>query len=161
MHLFGRPIGDYAFMAFIWAASIFYTVFALTFTPEGRAVPLLVGLPLIALSTIDLLATSETKASRLLRRIDPAAAPREREEDETPPANKQSIALGMIGAFVVLFILIGATPATGIYIASSMRVLGGYKFRTAALVGLIFAACCYTLFEVLLDVDLFPGIIPL
>ncbi|MBL8551311.1 MAG: tripartite tricarboxylate transporter TctB family protein [Hyphomonadaceae bacterium] len=161
MHLFGRPIGDYAFMAFLWAASVFYTLVALGFTPEAGAVPLLVGVPLIVLTSIDLVAISETKAGRLLRRIDPAAAPSAPDEDDAPPANKQWLALSMMGLFIVLFILIGVLPAVAVYITASMRVLGGYKFRTAAFVALIFAACAYTLFEILLDVDLYPGLISL
>jgi hypothetical protein len=161
--IFGRPATDYAFMACIWVAAVFYVVVAFGYAEDARAAPLFIGIPLVLLTTIDLISITNTPAGFLLRKINPTAAPRASDDlgdADGEPANSHGAVLGCLAAFVILFILFGAVVSVALYVASSMWLLGKYKLRTAAMTALIVAAFCYVSFELLLSIDLFKGIIP-
>ncbi|MEJ0024024.1 MAG: tripartite tricarboxylate transporter TctB family protein [Alphaproteobacteria bacterium] len=154
--IFGRPASDYFFIAFLWICAVAYTAIAFTYSAEARAVPLLVGLPLIVLSTVDLLSMTGTKIGTWMRRLNPAGA--RNAEADVEPARKHAAALGLVLGFLVLFVLIGAVPATAIYVAASMRLRGDFSLARSVLTGLIVAAACYGVFEVLLSTDLYKGV---
>lgn len=154
--IFGRPAGDYFFIFVLWVGAIAYTAIAWTYSAEARAVPLLVGIPLILLTTIDLLSMTQTKFGVWLRHLNPAGAPSA--EADSEPAWRHGAALGLVFGFLALFFLIGAVPATAIYVAVSMRVRGHFSLAQSVLTGIIVAAACYGVFEALLSIDLYKGV---
>lgn len=155
--IFGRPATDYFFIFVLWALGIAYTVIALGYTPEAQIVPLLVGFPLVALTTIDLISMTETKLGYFFRRVNAAGA-REKGQEEPEPAARHAAVIGIVVAFLALFLVIGAIPATAVYIAASMRLLGKYKMFWSLLTGIIVAASCYGVFEALIRIDLYKGV---
>lgn len=155
--IFGRPATDYFFIFLLWVLGIAYTAIALTYSPEARIVPLLVGFPIVVLTSIDLVSMTQTNIGRAFRRLNAAGAP-EKGMEEPEPFSKHLLSIGLVVGFLALFLTIGAIPATAVYIATSMRVLGGYKFIWSTLTGVIVAAASYGIFEALLRIDLYKGV---
>ena len=157
MNIFGRAASDYLLVFLLWIWGVFVTLVALGFPAEARAVPLLVGIPLIVLTSLDLLAMTNIKAAAWLRRLDPIAAPSQEVGVKRATFGKQVKAWAFVIGFVVLFILINPLTAVAVYIAASMRVLGKYRLLTSLSAGLVVTAFAYAVFERLLHIDLHTG----
>ncbi len=59
----------------------------------------------------------------------------------------------------MLLLLIGALPATALYVATTVFLLGRRPLLMAIVLGVVVAGACYLLFDLALRVDLFPGLL--
>lgn len=157
MRLFGRPVAQYALPGALLAVSIGYVVMAAGYSREGRLVPLLVGAAMIVLLPIDLIAISETRLGRRLRRLDAAAAPVEPEFRVS--RRRQLASLGWMIAFALLIVAVGVAAAIPIYVAGSMRLLGRRSWASALATAAAAGIFSYLLFTYALAIDLYPGLL--
>ncbi len=160
MVICGRPLLDYVFTFLLWLVSIGYTAMALGFPAGARELPLLVGFVLVVFSTIDLISITETPIGRRCRTLNPAGAPPVQASNaEAYSRRRQITAWALIAALVVLLLLIGALPATALYVATTVFLLGRRPLLMAIVLGVVVAGACYLLFDLALRVDLFPGLL--
>jgi hypothetical protein len=156
--IFGRPPLDYAFTVVLWLLAIGYTAIAFGFPESARELPLLVGIALVVLSTIDLVSMTETDIGVALRKLNPSGAP----ADQTVPefsVYRQRLAWGLVIGLVVALLLIGSLAATALYVAGSVYLLGRRPLLMSLAMGLIVAGSCYLLFDLALQVSLYPGLL--
>jgi len=159
--LWGVPFYRYLPAAILLVAAIVYFVTSLGYNPDARLFPLLIGATLLALLPLDLVAISRTSIGDKIRVwFNPAdATPDEKDEEEERPLKRHVQALLFVFLLIALMYLCGILAAIPIYVASSVRFLGGRSWPIALIMAVSVGLSCYVLFTVALQTDLYPGIL--
>lgn len=155
----GRPLRDYLFTFVLWVLALAYTTIAFGYPADARIVPLLIGLPLIAITTIDLVAMTATRTGAWMRRFNAGGTPGDQLTSDDEPIPSQIAALGLVAGLIAMFVVVGAVVATGAYIAASLRLRGKFSPWASLAIGLFVAGCCYGVFEILLGIELYQGLL--
>ena len=155
--IFNRPFSDYLFPFLVWVLSLAYVITALGYGPQARLLPLLVGIALLVMLPFDLISISDTPLGRKISGSINQAA--KEEKDDLGGVRPQLRALGAMLAFALLLPLLGIAMAIPLYVAASLRVLGRKTWTQAVLTGAIVGLGTYLLFELALDIRLYPGLL--
>ena len=154
--IYGTPIWRYIVPAVLLVMMIGYFAIAIGFPRDARMMPLLVGATLLILLPIDLISLAHSRIGDMLRRrVNPAAG---EPIKDIGGRGKQLTAIAWILAFAAAIFLVGIMLAVPLYITGSVRFLGGKKWSAAVLAGALAGIGNVALFQLLLGVDLYPGI---
>ena len=130
-----------------------YLAVAYSYPPNARLMPVAVAWVLLALLGLDLLIATGSQAGRLTARLlNPSLAV----EEKLDPLRQLS-ALFWPCLFTLLLFGIGVLAAVPIYVFGSMRFHGGWSLRWSALTAIAASGLTWFLFELLLQINLYPG----
>jgi len=153
--IMGTSVWRYVTPGIVLILTIIYFWMAVTFPADAGLMPLIIGAALLIMLPVDLISLSDTKPGNWLReRMNPAAG---EPPEDFGPVRKQVVAMAWVVAFGTLMFLVGIAAAVPLYIAGSLRHLGGKSWRAALITAAIVGLCNYLLFQFGLGVDLYPG----
>jgi hypothetical protein len=156
----GTPVSEYlpAFALLILTAV--YLITAYGYNPDARAVPAGVAWVMIALLILDLVSRTRTPVgATLMHWLNPAGDPSKTEGAARYPALKQILAVAWIAGFVAAMVLIGILYAVPLYVFLSLTVRGRRALWVAALIAAAAGAMIWVLFDVVLQLELYPGVL--
>lgn len=158
--LFGTPLKDYAPALALLVITLVYLVTAYTYQPQARAFPVAVAWVMLVLVALDIASRTKTPVGeKLIRWFNPAAAPDKLEKQPHYPLAKQFAAVAWMGGFVALMVLIGILFAVPVYVFASMYIRGKRPLWLCALVAASVTLVIYGIFNWLLQLQLYPGIL--
>ena len=158
--ILGTSLAGYAPPLVLLLITIIYLVTGYEYSAEARAFPVTVAWAMLALIGLDLLSRTKTPVGEsLIRTLNPAAAPEKVEHLPRYPLLKQFAAIAWVLGFVALMVLVGILYAVPVYVFSSMFVRGRRPLWLCALVAAGVALFIWFLFERVLMLELYPGIL--
>jgi len=152
---------DFAAALLTLALGTAFLAWARTYPPQAAAVPTLVAWLTIALSLVDLVSHTETKAGRLLGRLAGSdnAIEWTVEGDQQAAGRRIASSLGWLLAYLAGMTLAGILLATPLYIFLYMKLHGGRSASAAALAALGTTAGVWLIFELAFRYPLYPGLL--
>lgn len=160
VRVFGTPALDYLPAAAAAASAGLYLATAYGYSADARAAPLLIGWSVIALAVLDAASRTATPLGQTLTRwLNPGAGRAHGSAAQAYPLTRQLGALAWIAGFVAAFALIGALYAVPLYVFASTHWRGGRPIPVAAISAAGTLAGIWLLFERLLHLELYPGIV--
>ncbi len=158
--IFGTPLADYAPPFALLVLAIVYLATGYGYSPEARAFPVTVAWATIALVGLDLVSRTKTPLGEtLIRTLNPAAAPEKTEHLPHYPVVKQVAAIAWVLGFVAAMVLVGILTAVPVYVSASMFFRGKRPLWLCAGVAAAVAIFIWFLFERVLMLELYPGIL--
>ena len=156
MRVFGTPFIDYVPALSLAAVTGFFLAAAYGYPDTARLMPAAVGWIMLALLLVDLASRTKTGLGRALTHVlNPAA---EDESGERFPFARQASAIFWPCLFTALLMLAGVIAAVPLYVFASMRFHGRWSYRWSLATAVLTLAGTWLLFEVALQVWLYPGI---
>jgi hypothetical protein len=137
---------------------IAFLVVSYGYSPEERALPVLVAWATIFFLALEILVQAGTP---LGKRIDTILQGREAKPAAEPPPIGRALryAVGWTGLVVGLSVLIGLLPAVFIYIGLSLRIDGGKPLPRALIAAAAVTVFAWLLFEWGLSYELYRGML--
>ena len=124
---------------------LFFVSQAIFFTPAARMLPLLIGVPGMLLSCCQLII--ETKMTH-------------REIDNDPMlSNRELSIVGWLAAFIVSIVALGFAFGSSPVVAGYVYFVAKERLRTAVIAGVFCFVFMYGLFERLMNMQLFEGLL--
>ena len=158
--IFGTALADYAPPLTLLVIGIIYLATGYGYSPEARAFPVTVAWAAIALAGLDLASRTKTPLGEaLLRTLNPAAAPEKMEHLPRYPVFKQVAAIAWVLGFVAAMVLVGILAAAPVYVFASMYFRGKLPLWLCAGVAAAVAIFIWFLFERVLMLELYRGIL--
>lgn len=140
------------------AFSVLMIVWSHRYSETARLVPLLVGWAMLGLCVIDILSRLDLPFSQLLRDFWGADF-RNREMKHNPRWTAEvAQALWMTGC-VVGMLTIGILPSVPLFVMAYMAFHGGRRWIECVAAGAIVFGFVYVVFEVLLEYELYRGVL--
>jgi hypothetical protein len=156
--IFGTPLVSYLPALMLTAVTIFYLASAYTYDAVAAQMPIAVGWILLILLALDLVSRTQTSVGiALLRVLNPAAEGEENQERS--PFWRQASAMAWPAAYTAGLVILGVLIATPLYIVLSMVLHGRWSWLWSAITAILATVSVYLLFEVALQVRLYPGMI--
>jgi hypothetical protein len=157
---FGTPLSEYAPALALLAITLIYLITGYTYSPAARAFPVTVAWVMIVLVGLDLLSRTKTPIGEtLIRWLNPAAAPDKKENQPHYPVSKQIASLLWLAGFVATMVLLGILPAVAINAFASMLFRGRRPLWLCLLVSASVTAVIWFLFEQVLKLELYRGVL--
>ena len=158
--VFGTPIVDYLPALILWLLTAGYLVTAYGYSVESRVMPALVAWSMLALLMLDLISRTQTRFGRALTRwLNPAAAQVEAASPDRDTARRQFAAVLWLAGLATALLLIGVLYAVPVYVAASLRLRGRRSYTVCLAAGAGMALLVWLLFAVLLQINLYPGLL--
>jgi hypothetical protein len=154
------PLTAYILPAFLLLTAIGFLLLAGTFDLQSRMIPLLIGRTMFALATLDLLSRARTHwGQALLKWLNPAAL-----KAQVPGEYKQTYRTELayilwITVFAACLIWFGVFVSTPLFLLASLKLGGRRTLTESILVTLAVCAFVWTLFTLVLHLQLFPGLL--
>jgi len=159
-NIFGTPLAGYAPPLVLLVITIVYLVTGYEYSAEARAFPVTVAWAMLAFVVLDLVSRTKTPIGEsLIRTLNPAAAPEKVEHLPRYPLLKQFTAIAWVLGFVALMVLVGILYAVPLYVFASMLLRGRRPLWLCALVAAAATVFIWFLFERVLMLELYPGIL--
>jgi len=154
----GTPFISYVPPLALGIITILYLITAYTYSGVAGAMPIAVGWIMLVLLALDLVSRTKTGIGlALMRGLNPAAEHEDKEERS--PLKTQLSAILWPSAFTAALVLVGVLIAVPLYVLLSMRIHGRWSWLWSAITALITILCIYLLFEIALQVRLYPGVL--
>ena len=135
-----------------------FLIMSRAYPPAARAMPYVVMVPLALLILLQVF--NVVKRYRALQTPDEKDAIGVFIKGITSEKSKKNyyMIITLIG-LIVLIKLIGLVYGIGIYLIVFLKLISGEPWKTSIMIGVIIPAVIYVLFQVLLHIVLYPGII--
>ena len=152
----GETILSLFFLGFF----VILTIISLTYSPKARRLPLIVGIPGVALAVVEVYRRT---IKRSTREPQPAVSPDEKETEEegqglTDDPRKVAGMIGWVVLLVGMIWILGFLVTIPAYTLLFMKVRRESWTASLLFAGIGFAAL-YVLFIVTLNIELYPGLI--
>jgi hypothetical protein len=158
--ILGTPLAQYAPPLVLLVITVIYLVTGYEYSAEARAFPVTVAWVMLVLVGLDLASRTKTPfGEKLVRTLNPAAAPEKVEHLPRFPLLKQLSAIGWVVGFVALMVLIGILYAVPVYVFASMYFRGKRALWLCAGVAGAATLFIWFLFERVLMLELYRGIL--
>lgn len=158
--LFGTPITEYLPALTLALVTAGYLATAYGYSAESRVVPVLVAWSLLVLLLLDLISRTRTRAGRaFVRWLNPAAAEAEATAPDRAIVKRQVAAVLWLAGFAAALVLIGMLNAVLLYMVASLRLRGRRSYPVSLAAGAGMALVVWLLFAVLLQLQLYPGLL--
>jgi len=156
----GTPVSEYLPAFALLILTVVYLVTAYNYIPDARAVPAGVAWVMVVLLILDLVSRTRTPlGATLMHWLNPAGDASKTEGAARYPAVKQVGAVLWIAGFVAAMILIGILYAVPLYVFLSLAIRGRRALWVAAGVAVAAGAMIWVLFDLVLQLELYPGIL--
>lgn len=156
---FGTPIVDYLPALVLWLLTAGYLITAYGYSLESRVMPTLVAWSMLVLLLLDLISRTQTRFGYAVTRwLNPAATAAERSLDRSV-IRRQFAAVLWLAAFATALLLIGVLYAVPLYVAASLRLRGRRSTPVCLAAAAGMALLVWLLFAVLLQLNLYPGLL--
>ncbi len=156
----GTPVSEYLPAFGLLILTAIYLATAYDYIPDARAVPAGVAWVMIVLLILDLVSRTRTPLGvTLMHWLNPAGDPSKTEGAVRYPALKQIAAVLWIAGFVAAMVLIGILYAVPLYVFLSLTVRGRRALWVAASIAVAAGAMIWVLFDVVLQLELYPGVL--
>ena len=139
------------------ALSVGYTIWAQKYGDVPRLMPTIVGVATGILAVLDLLSRFDSRLGTFLK-VTMGADFSNREMTHDPSLRAEAVQIGWMVGCIAAMLTIGILPAIPLFIAGYMRVSGGRPWVSCALSALIVLAFVTVVFELLLDYELYRGV---
>jgi hypothetical protein len=126
--------------------------------PQGREFPILVSGAAVVLCLLDVLAHTDTVIGRSVALILSGEAHRASVGSEHP-LRSEAVAIAWIAGGTALMVLAGFLVAIPVYVFGYMVLYARRTVRDGALAALATTLCIWGGFELLLDYELYPGML--
>jgi putative tricarboxylic transport membrane protein len=154
----GTPIVSYVPALVMLVITVLYLMTAYTYGEVARLLPVAVGWIMLALLALDLVSRTKTSIGLgLMRVLNPSAE--DEDAEERPPLKTQMSAILWPVAFTAGLMLVGVLISVPLYVFLSMRFHGRWSWLWSAITALITTVCIYLLFDIALQVRLYPGML--
>ncbi len=140
------------------ALSVGYAVWAQKYGDVPRLMPTIVGVATAILAVLDLLSRFDTRVGNFLK-VAMGADFANREMNHDPSLRAEAAQIGWMMGCIVAMLTIGILPTIPLFIAGYMRLSGGRPWVSSALSALIVLAFVTLVFELLLDYELYRGVL--
>ena len=158
--IFGTPVTDYLPALGLLVLTIGYLGTAYNYMPDARAVPAGVAWVMLVLVILDLVSRTRTSlGTTLMHWLNPAGDADKMAEHKRYPALKQIGAVLWIAGFAAAMVFIGILYAVPLYVFSSLFFRGKRPLIVAIGVSTGATAMIWLLFEAVLGLELYPGMI--
>jgi hypothetical protein len=139
--------------------ALLYLVWTGRYDNESGSVPRLVAWLAVALTLLDVAASSDTALGRLLTRLLSGSAEAGGDERHAAPRTwlRELSAVAWIAGFIGLLALVGFLPALPVYITLYMVLQGGRPLLASIISALVTTALIYVVFELLWNFTVFRG----
>jgi len=153
--ILGTPIKDYLPAIFVAVIAVVYLVTGYGYSPAAREMPVSVAWLVLLFSVLDFASRSNTLFGALLiRTLNPAA---ESHNQAHYPLAKELAAVAWVIVLIVLMETIGILYAVFVFVLLSIRIRGRRPLWLSALVAAAAAAMTWLLFDLILQLELYPG----
>lgn len=139
-------------------AAVGYAIWAQDYGSVPRLMPTLVGGATAILAVLDLLSRLDNQLGAALR-LTLGADFRNREMTHDPKLSHEAAMIGWMAGCIMAMLIIGILPAVPIFIALYMRYWGEQPWLQSAISALIVLAFVVAVFELLLDYQLYRGVL--
>jgi hypothetical protein len=159
-NVLGTPVTDYLPAAGLLVLTIGYLATAYHYSPDARAVPAGVAWVMLALVILDLVSRTRTAVgTALMHWLNPAGDADKMVDHKRYPVLKQIGAVLWIAGFAAAMVFIGILYAVPLYVFSSLYFRGKRSLILAVGVSAAATAMIWLLFQAVLGLELYPGMI--
>ena len=142
----------------VFALAAGFLVWAYSYPPLERTVPVLVGWIGVVLGLLDILAHTDNRVGRAVAAVLSGSAHRETGNGSAIVPSEVTAALWMI-AGLALILLVGFLAAVPVYVFAYMTVQGKKPLRQSVLTGAAVTLFIWIVFEVLLEYEIYRGLL--
>lgn len=142
----------------LFAVSVGYAAWAQKYGDVPRLMPTIVGVATAILAVLDLLSRFDTRLGNFLK-VALGADFANREMTHDPGLRAEAVQIGWMVGCILAMLMIGILPTIPLFIAGYMRISGGRPWIGCALSALIVLVFVTVVFEILLDYELYRGVL--
>jgi len=155
--------GSFLFSVLLLVIVLTFVLFSIGYDAEARLIPLIIGVPSLALAILLVLSERYPRLLALFKVSQDSVvrgAPSELASSETAVGGRKVLTfLAWIVGFVILVFLVGFLITTPVFIFLFLKIRGRIGWFRTLVMSIVVGGFIYGVFEILMRGDMFKGIL--